>query len=144
VCRARLGFTAGDAGPPLDKLPERGSTLPLISRLPRLSAGACSGRNKDGGSAPTPTKEGAMSEDIRGRSARAFTAAVLKTVREVHQHTSPEDFPQFVRDVATFLHATGTRWSLPSFVAAADALCASYGEDGRQRSPHFRLPEQVQ
>jgi hypothetical protein len=28
-------------------------------------------------------------------------------------------------------------------VAAADALCASYGEDGRQRSPHFRVPETV-
>jgi hypothetical protein len=85
-----------------------------------------------------------MAENIREQPTREFTAAVLKTVREFHQHASPEDFPQFVRDVATFLHATGTRWSLPSFVAAADALCASYGEDGRQRSPHFRLPEQVQ
>ena len=84
-----------------------------------------------------------MSEDTRERSAREFTAAVLKTVREVHQHASPEDFPLFVRDVATFLHATGTRWHLPSFVAAADALCATYGEDGRQRSPHFRVPERA-
>jgi hypothetical protein len=82
-----------------------------------------------------------MSEDIGERSARAFTAAVLKTVREVHQHAGPEDFPLFVRDVATFLQTTGTRWHLPSFVAAADALCATYGEDGRQRSPYFRVPE---
>ena len=84
-----------------------------------------------------------MTEDVRERSAREFTAAVLKTVREFHQHAGPEDFPPFVRDVATFLHATGTRWHLPSFVAAADALCATYGEDGRQRSPHFRVPERA-
>jgi hypothetical protein len=84
-----------------------------------------------------------MTEDPREPSAREFTAAVLKTVRKVHQHASPEDFPLFVRDVATFLHATGTRWHLPSFVAAADALCATYGEDGRQRSPRFRVPERA-
>jgi hypothetical protein len=84
-----------------------------------------------------------MTEDVRERPAREFTAAVLKTVREVRQHASPEDFPPFVRDVATFLHATGTKWHLPSFVAAADALCATYGEDGRQRSPHFRVPERA-
>ena len=84
-----------------------------------------------------------MTEDPREPSAREFTAAVLKTVREVHQHASPEDFPLFVRDVATILHATGTRWHLPSFVAAADALCATYGEDGRQRSPRFRVPERA-
>jgi hypothetical protein len=84
-----------------------------------------------------------MIEDAREPSARKFTAAVLKTVREFRQHASPEDFPPFVRDVATFLHATGTRWNLPSFVAAAGALCATYGEDGKQRSPHFRVPERV-
>jgi hypothetical protein len=84
-----------------------------------------------------------MIEDAREPSARKFTAAVLKTVREVHQHASPEDFPLFVRDVATFLHATGTRWHLPSFGAAADALCATYGEDGRQWSPSFRVPERA-
>jgi hypothetical protein len=81
-----------------------------------------------------------MTTDVRERSAREFTAAVLKTVREFRQHLGPEEFPQFVRDVATFLHAAGTRWGLPSFVAAADALCASYGEDGRQRTPRFRVP----
>jgi hypothetical protein len=84
-----------------------------------------------------------MTEDTRERSAREFTAAVLKTMREFRQHASPEDFAQFVRGVATFLHATGTRWHLPSFVTAADALCATYGEDGKQRSPHFRVPERV-
>jgi hypothetical protein len=88
-------------------------------------------------------REVAMIEDAREPSARKFTAAVLKTVREFRQHASPEDFPPFVRDVATFLHATGTRWNLPSFVAAAGALCATYGEDGKQRSPHFRVPERV-
>jgi hypothetical protein len=88
-------------------------------------------------------REVAMIEDAREPSAREFTAAVLRTVREFRQHASPEDFPPFVRDVATFLHATGTRWNLPSFVAAADALCATYGEDGKQRSPHFRVPERV-
>jgi hypothetical protein len=84
-----------------------------------------------------------MTEDVRERSAREFTAAALKTMREFHQHASPEDFSLFVRDVATFLHATGTKWNLPSFVAAADALCATYGEDGRQRSPYFRVPERA-
>jgi hypothetical protein len=88
-------------------------------------------------------REVAMIEDAREPSARKFTAAVLKTVREVHQHASPEDFPPFVRDVATFLHATGTKWHLPSFVAAAAALCVTYGEDGKQRSPRFRVPERA-
>jgi hypothetical protein len=69
---------------------------------------------------------------------RTFTAAVLRTMRELRAHMRPEEYPPFVRDVATFLHATGTRRGLPSFVQAADALCESYGEDGRQRSPRFR------
>ena len=69
---------------------------------------------------------------------REFTAAVLRTMRELRAHMSAEEYPPFVRDVATFLHATGTQRGLPSFVQAADALCASYGEDGRQRSPRFR------
>jgi hypothetical protein len=64
-----------------------------------------------------------MIEDAREPSARKFTAAVLKTVREVHQH--------------------GTKWHLPSFVAAAAALCVTYGEDGKQRSPRFRVPERA-
>ena len=69
---------------------------------------------------------------------RKFTAGVLRTMRELRAHMSAEEYPPFVRDVATFLHATGTRRGLPSFVQAADALCESYGEDGRQRSPRFR------
>jgi hypothetical protein len=69
---------------------------------------------------------------------RKFTAAVLRTMRELRAHMSPEEYAQFVRDVATFLHATGTQRGLPSFVQAADALCESYGEDGRQRSPRFQ------
>jgi hypothetical protein len=28
-------------------------------------------------------------------------------------------------------------------VAAADALCVTYGEDGKQRSPRFRVPERA-
>jgi hypothetical protein len=96
-----------------------------------------------GQDAPKAGRELAMSEDAREPPAREFTAAVLKMVREFRQHASPEDFPPFVRDVATFLHATGTKWYLPSFMAAADALCASYGEDGKQRSPHFRVPERA-
>jgi hypothetical protein len=55
-------------------------------------------------------------------------------MRELRAHMSPEEYPPFVRDVATFLHATGMRRGLPSFVQAADALCESYGGNGRQRT----------
>jgi putative transposase len=41
-------------------------------------------------------------------------------MRELRAHMSPQEYPPFVRDVATFLHATGTRRGLPSFVQAAE------------------------
>ena len=50
---------------------------------------------------------------------REFTAAVLKTMRELRAHMSAEEYPPFVRDVATFLHATGTQRA--GFITAAAA-----------------------